>query len=542
MAQQNHKTQTAPAPIGGLNVQDSLVAMPPTDATVLRNFFSQPYGLEVRRGYQRQATGLGDTVKSLIPHQSASNIDAASLFAFAGGDMFDVTTHALTPPVSLLSGLSNSRWNRVGISNASGYNVVLANGQDDLIWIHDDVSITRIGIAEIPNIDPKLFTSGVVHQKRIWWVEKDSTRAWYLDPEAIFGDAFLFDFGSQFTRGGKLLFLASWTLDLGTGPDDLLVAASSMGEVAIYSGSDPSSGATFSLSGVFRTGFPLGDRCFTSMAGDLLILTQYGLMSMNAAMASSDATAIEGNSYLSGKIQFLISRLSDILQNVEGWQLLSWDNSNMIVANVPLSNGVWPAASTMQGKEVVGTQLGSGQLVQSTVTKGWSQFDGMNAYCWMVFNNNLYFGDYSGNVWRAWVGYADQVIIDETGLVTEGVPVQAQCQTAFNFFGELSTIKHAKMVRPTFMNSVATHYAVKVNSDFNYSPAIYGGAVPNIIYALWNKDFWNQSNWAGGQRTQKSWTFVSGMGNAFALRIAIETSQPVLWASYDMMFESGTNI
>ena len=340
MARQNHKTVTSPAPIGGLNVQDSLVAMPTTDATVLRNFFPQPYGLEIRKGYQRHSTGLPSTVKSLVPHVTARAVIDNQMFAFSGNSMYNVTTASNTPPAPLLTGLSNSVWNYVGMSNASGFNTVCVNGADAPIWIHDNGTITRITPAvnpldpqagEIAGVDPKRFVTGTTHQKRIWWVEDESTKAWYLDPEAITGQAYLFDFGSQFRRGGRLLALASWTLDSGVGPDDLLVAVSSEGEIALYSGSDPDSLATFSLRGVFFTGAPLGNRCLVSMAGDLLILTQYGLMSMNAAMASSDTVAVEGNAYLSQKIQYLVSTLAAQLVNKAGWELLSWPDSNQQV-------------------------------------------------------------------------------------------------------------------------------------------------------------------------------------------------------------------
>jgi len=147
MAAQNHKTVTSAAPIGGLNVQDSLVAMPPTDATVIRNWFTQPYGCEVRKGYVRHATGLGAPVESLIEHITALSTNPAKLYAFAGISMFDVTDPGDQVRVPVITGLTNSKWYHVGIANASGYNVSAYNGADDGIWIHDDGTITRISLA-----------------------------------------------------------------------------------------------------------------------------------------------------------------------------------------------------------------------------------------------------------------------------------------------------------------------------------------------------------------------------------------------------------
>jgi hypothetical protein len=85
------KSTSTPAPIGGLNVSDNLLATPPTDATVLHNFFTQPYGCELRQGNIRHATCLGGPVQTLVEHVTARSSNISRLFAFAGDSMFDVT-------------------------------------------------------------------------------------------------------------------------------------------------------------------------------------------------------------------------------------------------------------------------------------------------------------------------------------------------------------------------------------------------------------------------------------------------------------------
>jgi len=531
MVQQVHKTVTSASPIGGLNVSDPLVNMPQTDATVVRNWFSQPYGMEVRRGYVRHTDNLGGPVESLIEHLT-SQPTGNKIFAFANEEMFDVTDPGNQVRVPVVTGLTNSRWNHVGIANASGYNVAAYNGFDDGIWIHDNHTITRISLAvnpasptanEIAGVDPKTLTGGCIHQKRMWLVQKDSTKAWYLEPEAVTGQAYEFDFGSVFTKGGRLRILASWTLDSGYGPDDLLVAVSSLGEIAIYSGVDPNSASTWQLKGVFYTGAPLSSRAVTSVAGDLLLLTQFGLLSMNAAIATSDTASAEGNQYLSQKIQYLISTLASDLRDQLGWDLVNWPDHNMILINVPML-------------------AEAGQLAQSTITKGWSQWDNLDANCWMVAGPYLLFGGRDGSVYRAWEGYTDKAIQEDADTIIEGDPIAAEIQTAFNYFGGMSVVKHAKMVRPVFLNSSIVPYVIRANPDFNYTSPTATGAVNKPGHALWNRGIWGKDKWSGGLKTQKLWTSVSGIGTAFALRLALETEQPVLWAAYDFMYEEGSGI
>lgn len=289
---------TFPAPVGGLNIADNLVTMPATDATVMRNVISQPYGVELRKGNVRHATGLnsGAEVHTLVEHLTANSSTAPKLYAFAGNEMYEISAPGDATRVASLTGLSNAVWNGPRVNNASGANRILFNGVDNGIWIKNDFTIARItedltgtpAAGEIYGVDPKDLIGGTVHQKRVWLVEKNSTRGWYLAPEALSGAATMFDFGTIFLRGGHLAILATWTVDSGTGLDDMLVAISSEGDIAVYTGIDPGSGTPgdWVLKGVFSAGRPLSQRAVVRKEGDLLIMTQFGLLSLSRAISS----------------------------------------------------------------------------------------------------------------------------------------------------------------------------------------------------------------------------------------------------------------
>lgn len=524
---------TFPAPIGGLNVADSLVGMGPQYATVLKNMVTQPYGVELRAGNVRHATGLGGPVETVVTHIPATSGDAF-LFAFAEGDMFDVTDPGDATRVAIITGLTNNVWNGMAVSNASGFNTTLYNGVDDGIWIKDDGTVARITAAAVPaspvageisGVDPADLIGGTVHQKRTWLIEKDTTKGWYLAPEAIFGIATMFDFGAIFTRGGYLAALATWTVDSGAGMDDLLVAVSSRGDVVIYKGTDPSDAATWALIGVFSTGQPMDMRAITKVEGDLVLLTKFGLLSLSDAMARSATAAAVSEAYLSTKVQYLLNELCTELVAEFGWAVNYWPDTNLIVVNIPLDEG------------------GSGQLVQSTITKGWSQLDGWDAISWTLFGSQPVYGDRDGNVWRAWEGTTDNSIQSDALTISVGNAIYGTAQTAFNYLDSKSVVKHAKMIRPTFVTADAFDYSVAVNPDFSYTAPLTPGTEQGAIRSLWDTAVWGSDIWNTHESsTHHHWASVSGIGSAFAVRLSFQLATRVLWASYDLMYENGDGI
>jgi hypothetical protein len=107
-----------------------------------------------------------------------------------------------------------------------------------------------------------------LHKRRIWAVEKNTMNLWYLAVDSIAGAATQFPVGALFKKGGHVVAIGSWTIDNGSGVDDLLAIATSAGEIAIYQGTDPASVATWDLVGVYTVGRPVGDKPFLDYGGD----------------------------------------------------------------------------------------------------------------------------------------------------------------------------------------------------------------------------------------------------------------------------------
>ena len=517
------KPTTVPAPIGGLNAKDSLAAMPATDAIVMRNWWPQPYGCIVRKGYTAWTTGLPASVNTLATW-SATN-GTQKLFAWSGAGMYDVTAKGVAA-AAIVSGLTSSIWQTVSMTNSAGTHLIAVNGQDNgIIYKPTGVARLILGDGIVVNtwagLNPALAIQLTVHQRRLWAVEKNTSNGWFLPPDAFQGTFKKFDFGPLFSRGGFLRSLHTWTLDDGNGAEDHLVAISSRGEVAVYQGTDPEYDTTWSLVGVYFIGAPVsGRRSVTKIGGDLGIVTQQGVVSMTETLASTKVNEAQSR-LITEKIQFLISELVSTYTDLADWELSYYPKLNMLMINVP---------SVVLGGNI---QLASNQIIES-----WTEFTEMDAASWGGLASNPYFGDYQGNIWQMWDGGQDKVGLDGTG----GTSILTDVQQAYSYYGALAVQKQVGMYRTNFLVSVPVQYASTVLYDYDTAdlPAI--GVLPPVGVSLWGVGLWGTATWGGGQGIQKPWKSASGMGVAASLRMVMQSENDVLWISTDYSIIGGLGI
>jgi hypothetical protein len=510
---------TVPAPTGGLNALNPISNMPETDAVVMRNFFPEPFGCRVRKGYKEHATGLTGAVATLMRYNSIAG--TSKLFAVDQTGIFDVTAPGDYSAATPLKPSTNPWWQYTNSANPAGTWLIAFNGVDDGI-IYDGTTMESLvagdGVAPHTwkNVDPKVLVQPIAHQHRIWAVEKSSTRAWYLPPEQLWGVAEMFDFGGNFNRGGYLQRLETYTYDSGYGPNDYLAAISSAGEVSLYKGIDPADANSWALIGVFYVGATFSRRCATKFGGDFALLTQFGLVTMNSVMNPAADSVL--NNALSQKIQYLISELTTEGSARAGWDVHTYTGGNFIIINVP---------------GIINDQ--TFQLVYNTLTKAWTQFVGMESYCWVTIFDTLAFGG-DGIVYRAWEGYRDNVKLDGTG----GKAIYAECQQAFSYFQQPGANKHFKMFRPTIMYNGEFRYRAGANMDFDFTTQPAPANFALNTSGIWNTSLWDTNDvWAGGSQTDKKWVSIVGIGYAAAARIALETGAGAVWVSTDWLMEKG---
>jgi hypothetical protein len=362
----------------------------------------------------------------------------------------------------------------------------------------------------VTGVDSATFVNINLFKNRLWFVQEDSLKAWYLDPLSIGGTAEALDLGGIARNGGFLQAMGTWTLDAGEGADDYAVFVTSMGEVMVYNGTDPSVAETWLLKGVWQFGQTFARRCFFKWAGDLLLLTQDGLVPLSGALQSS---RLDPRIYLTDKIFYALSQAASLYYDNFGWQIDYFAGENMLILNVPISNG---------------TQ----QFVMHGITKSWGQFTGINANCWEVHGKEgMYFGS-NGYVGRFYNSTSDN-----------GTNIKANCQQAYSYFDSRGTLKRFTMVRPiiitdnalpTVLAGISTDFdPVSPNAAVTFNPAL-------IPIGEWDSGIWDYNLWGGGVNVNKQWQGVTGIGYSGGINLSV-ASQGVdfRWASTDYVFETG---
>lgn len=352
-------------------------------------------------------------------------------------------------------------------------------------------------------------------KRRLWFVEKDSARAWYLDANAVYGTATSFNLATQFRSGGHLVGLWNWTYDGGSGLDDSLVAIGSGGDVAIYQGTDPSSASTFGLKGVWSIGAtPKGRRIATSAGGDVLLLSRSGCIPLSSLVV---AGGIDKSQYATAKIGPLFNALMLSRADLDGWGVYLHPEESALVITVP----------TVDGSPTE-------QLVMSLSTKGWGRFRGLSIFSADSHEGKLFFGTDDGAVCIN-DGYLDGRTLADPNAYSE---IEGSIITGFSNFGSARK-KQFKMVRPTFLADGATP-AFKVAARYKYDFTEAG--TPDAVVAtgsVWGAGVWDSSTWAGEYGATQQVRGVSGMGTEAAIACSIKSSVRTVLVGFDIFYVTG---
>jgi len=500
------RTSYQPAPVGGLNVRDSIAAMDPKDAVIFSNWWPSTSDVMGRKGFQDWATGLPSAVESLFDYNPSSG--AYELFAASGSAFYDVTNTGAVG-AAVVSGLSNAKWQHTNMVTPGGSFLYCFNGVDSP-QLYNGATWQAVTGASAPIAITGVTTSNLVlpcvFKNRLFMVEKNTLKAWYLPVQSIGGAANSIDLSSVFQRGGYLMFMATWTLDAGMGMDDHAVFMTSEGEVAVYRGTDPSSSATWALVGVFYLGRPVGRKCYSKFGGDLLVLCETGLFPLAKGLLSS---AINRQAARTDKVQLLVSQEISSYFNEYGWTVTVYPDQNMLILNIPKSSGHY-------------------QLAQNTITDAWTIFDGMDADSWVVLGNELFFGG-DGVVCKAWNGYLDNT----SAIIADGLQ-------AFSYFGSTTQDKLFTMVRPTVMTSGTPSILYTLNTNFDPQPATGTLTYTPPTGMVWGSMVWGSMVWGGSLETFSAWQTVGDMGYSGALRLTCQTNgSEVHWVASDYLYRLG---
>lgn len=497
------RTASTPAPIGGLNLRDSIADMEPTDAVILTNFNADRTSVDLRYGYTQWATGFPAAVESLMTYSGGAT---RKFFAASGTAFYDATASGAIG-AAVVSGLSNARWEYTNVGTPGGYFFFAANGVDN-VRLYDGTTwemVTGVSAHAITGIATTLLQAPHLFKNRVWFIEKNSLRMWYLPLTAVAGAATVFDMATLFKMGGYLVSMNSWTYDSPADVDHYAAFTSSEGEVVLYKGTDPASATTWTLVGVFRIGRTISPRTFVKVGSDLVALTADGFFPFSQGITGDRSNR---NKALSDKINKGVNSDFGAYSANFGWDVKFHPLGTKVVVNVP-------------------TNMAARQYVMNTNTGAWSMYTGWDAKCFETFGDKLMFG---GSNYVAW---CDQSQSDA------GAAIPGDALPAFNYFKSHQT-KRFTMIRPVIQSEGKLNLLVSMNYDFQATNPTSSPALSSSGGSPWNTSPWNVSPWQGNLSIKTGWIGVTGTGFAASPRLQCSVvGQKVVWQSTDFVFEPG---
>lgn len=485
-------TTTIPAPYGGLNLRDDITALRQNEARQLNNWVSQGGVLQVRPGGTSFATGMSSS--SILRLASFETVSAEKLVAFTGTTVYDITSGT---PSSILG------------SQTSGQ-TQYANYKDRLLWCNgadaprdwDGTTVTAtswtgsgLTIANLINI--------AVVRDRVWFCEADQAFVWYGGSASITGTLTKFDL-SQIAEGGHCMAIGSYSRDSGDGMDDFTVFVMSTGQVLVYQG-DVSS--TFSLVGKYWTNPPIGRQCLFNVGGELIIITEMGLMPVSAILSGLNIWAVEPW----GKIAPGIRTDAKSHASRNGWN--GHVHKGLCYINVPLSTTL------------------SKQYVLNLTNGAWSTYTGLKAGDFASFGGKLYYGLLNAGT-----------VLSHEGSTDNGSQIVLQARGAFIVPNKSFNTNMYTAARPKIAANGVVSGSVGVDTDY-FETAIIDPSVSIVDddnTSPWNDSDWNDTPWASPVNPSQDWISIRGEGRSVAIKLKVYASTEELkWTATDLLFKPG---
>ena len=505
---QTSSPYSLPAPTGGWNARDSIADMDEKDAIKMVNWFPDTTDVRVRKGSVDHVTGITGQVESLMPYNRSNGTQ--TLFAAANNEFYNVTS-AGAVGAAVVTGLSNDRWQSDNYTNSSGTSYLCCFNGEDSPEYWDGSSWTTVTGASSPAITgltTSTIISSTVHKRRLWLVQKDSLKVWYLPIDSVGGLAKSFDLSGICSRGGFVMAMGTWTLDSGEGIDDLLVAVTSEGQVVVAKGTDPSSASSWGMVGVWNVGEPLGRRCLIKYKGDLLYASVDGVYALSTALIGSRADSEQALTY---KINKAVSDVTVNERGNFGWQIFHYPLGNQLMLNVPVSEGA-----------------SQEQYVMNTITGSWARFKGLGANCWAILNDEAYFG---GNT--AVLKFGALLLNDNSANI------ETDLQQAYSYFGERGRTKQFISMRPNLLVNAAVSVLMDVTTDFADDIPISGISISPVTSGVWDTAVWDTGLWAGDVFLRNPWLTVHGVGTSGSVRLITAAQADIRLEATDHVFEYG---
>jgi len=483
------------APVGGLNAFDSVDNMPPTDAVILDNWIPRAGFLQSRPGYIEHSDDLGGPVETLTAWKGSVVSSAFVLIAAANSSLINITSGGTG--VQLGTGYANDRLQSAMINNV----LVLVNGADPE-QAFDGATLTPLDYTgSNPAITPGEFIGVTTFKGRAYYWKETGQSFWYAEAGSYQGVLTEFPLASVLQLGGNILQIFSWTVDSGTGPDDILVIVFDTGELLLYQGDDPGNIGFFEQVGRFEMPDPMSLRGQMKYGSDVIIMTRSGYVNLSTVLKEDQ---VSDYPEWSRKITRLTFDAGAKYFDLYGHECIQ-SESGFLLFNVPIGNSR------------------SEQFVRDSSTGSWCRFTGIDAITWQVLDTSLYYGAYDGKVYRLF------------GTSDNGEPIKLDALPAYQYYDDPGNQKHL-----TAGQIISTHPDPKLIeltgfADFTI-PILNNAATPPgaTSGAPWNTALWNAEGWgqSGGflAPSTKGWQNVHAFGYAVTMAVQMQIrTQEIIW-------------
>jgi hypothetical protein len=494
-AQAAARPVSVPAPITGWNARDALDEMPATDAVLLDNWYPDYSGCAVRNGFVLYATGVDSSpVRTLAEYNAGAT---RRFIAAAGGKFYDISI-AGAAGAPLASGFASDAWQTVPFLSR----LYFCNGID-AAQVFNGSSFASVSFTGASSL---AFIGCIQYQNRLFFWLPNATGFYYAPLNSISGALAFFDLAAFAPHGGNLTAAITFSHDGGNGVVDFIAFILSSGDCLIYSGNDPSNVNAWSLVGIYRISPPVSPRAVCQYGAEAFITTYDDHIPLQQQLVALKLGQLPPRSKVSTAVQNAVrANLAGF-----GWQALYYPRGRRLISNIPNADGTFS------------------QHVKNTAlqTQPWCRFTNMNAYCWGLFRDNLYFGAAGGLVYQA-----DSGNLDNIG------PVAADARQAWNTFTDPMR-KRITAVRP--MIQAVSGETVSFGLGFDYgdiniavSPTTAGAGSP------WDISPWDTSAWSPDAIVDPRWRVGGGSGQSIGVRMTASANAPTVWLRTDFRFEQG---
>lgn len=517
------ETLTLPAPTRGLILNENETFMQPGAALVMDNWKPTMQGCSIRGGYDIWAE-LPETTPIISGFQYASG-NNHRMYVGNETKLYDVTT---TTPALVQSGQGDGNYSAAQLANDGGDYLTVVNDAGDFPLQFDGTTWTQLSAGQINAAGPYSTNvatgENLVHvckyRNRLFFVESNSMTLWYLPLNAVQGTLLPIPLSGAASRGGKLLFAARWGIDAGDGIDDKLVVATDLGELIIFTGSDPSTAATWRQEGLYEVSPPLGKNAHTLIGGDLLIMTVDGIVPTSGAITKSRAEL--ELAAITRPIKSLW-RTEVIDKREFHWSMCNWNEYGGLFITLP---GGLPGQRRC--------------LIVNAATGAWARYTNHDAMCFMRMRGDMYFGTQDGVVMQA-----------DRGGYDNGLPYVCTLVGGWEVFQSPAQTIVWRQSRAHFKARAGEPFRPQVAGCVNYivtiptppSPGPDPGPLDLWDEGLWDEALWDAEGPSAPTIQNTGWVSIglTGFSHAVVVQVSIaQVSKPVVdLISVSNTFERG---